>query len=125
MSLLSLFATDLDQEEYLWQYKVHVREKTSLILCIDFGEQLHHGHRLYVDNLMNHLENFVGKLYHGFGDVLNDFLDDNEEWLVENIFVLFEHGHQNRDKHRHEGHRVRLVFYNVADAVQANFMMIA
>ena len=78
-----------------------------------------------MNNLMDHLEYRVGELYHSFWDVLNDFRDHSEEQIVENIFVLLEHGHQNRDQHRHERHRVRLIFNNVADAVQANFVMIA
>ena len=53
---------------------------------------------------MDHLKNHVCKLHHCFGDILDDFLDRNEERIIQDLVILLQHGHQDRNQHWHERH---------------------
>ena len=125
VELLGLLPTVFDKVEDLRKHQVHMREKTGLVLGIDLKEKLHDGHRLNVDDLMDHFKDGVSELDHCLGNELDDLLHYDEERLIQSIFVLLEHSHQHWDQHRHERHGVRLILDDIADRVQADLVMIA
>ena len=122
--LLSLLSTPLDQMKHFWQDKVHVREQTSLVLGVDLKEKLHDRQWLLVDHLMDHLKDAVCELDHRLRHILDDLLHHDEQRFVQNVHVLLQHGHEYRDQHWHKGHRVRLVLYDVTDAIEAHLVMV-
>ena len=123
--LLSSSTTSFNEVQHFWQDQVHVRKQTCLVLRIDLKEQLHDFDWLDVDHLVDHLEDGVCELDHGLRDVEHDLFQHCEEGLIQNVIVLLEHCHQNRNQHRHEWHAVRLILDDVANAVQADFVMVA
>ena len=74
---------------------------------------------------MNHFENLISELHHGIWNVLDDLLHDNEKRLVEDVIILLEHRHENRDQHGHKWHGIGLVLDNVSDTIKANLVMIS